>query len=149
MTYPRPMVTATVALFDPQGRILIGRRSKSSNAFPGFWCLPGGFLNVDSETTLECAKRELLEETGLKDVTLHLLHVSSGPKTDPRGHIVNVVYWGQCSAEAGRLVAAGDDIEQLWWLWPEGALQEKIAFDHAVLIVRAESKWKGVQKWDI
>ena len=52
-----------VIVFKPTGEVLIGQRKGSHGA--GTWAFPGGHLEVD-ELPEDCAKREALEETGLK-----------------------------------------------------------------------------------
>lgn len=47
------------ALFDPQGRLLLTRRTDN-----GRWCQPGGSVDP-GESVSECCAREFLEETGL------------------------------------------------------------------------------------
>lgn len=73
---PRPLfnVGVSVVLQDDQGRWLLQRRSDS-----GLWGLPGGGLEP-GETFLEAARRELEEETGLKDVPLTPMMSLSGPE---------------------------------------------------------------------
>ncbi|MBN1668492.1 MAG: NUDIX domain-containing protein [Anaerolineales bacterium] len=73
---------ASVVLRDAQGRILLQLR----NDF-GSWGLPGGALEL-GEDILTCARRELLEETGLQAGDLTLVGLYSGPRyevTYPNG----------------------------------------------------------------
>lgn len=142
-TYRRPSVTATVVLFDPKGRILIGRRVNAPYA--GEWCLPGGFLNATEETTQECARRELQEETGLLVDHLKLFHVSSNPMTDPRGHVVNVCYWGCVGWGAANEVSPWDDLDTVGF-WPYDPTM-KLAFDHHDIIERATDLWMKSRWW--
>jgi 8-oxo-dGTP diphosphatase len=45
-------------------RVLLVQRGVEP--YKGKWAFPGGFMHID-ETVEECARRELEEETGLKD----------------------------------------------------------------------------------
>ena len=71
--YERPSVTADILIFSQKGdaedalRLLLIRRKH--DPFEGCFALPGGFVNPD-ETVDQAAKRELEEETGLKDNVL-------------------------------------------------------------------------------
>lgn len=56
------------------GKILLGKRKNCTEA--GRWSFPGGHLEY-GESPEECAKRELLEETGIKAT-----RVSVGPWTN-------------------------------------------------------------------
>ena len=61
-----PRVGVGVLVFR-DGQVLLGERLGSHGA--GTWALPGGHLEY-GEDPVACARRELLEETGLKAVTL-------------------------------------------------------------------------------
>ncbi len=58
--YPR--VGIGVIVLNNQNQILLGRRKNAHG--DGDWAPPGGHLEF-GETPIQCAKRELLEETGL------------------------------------------------------------------------------------
>jgi ADP-ribose pyrophosphatase YjhB (NUDIX family) len=61
------------AVLDGQGRILLIKRRDN-----GQWCLPGGGLDA-GESAVECALRELREETGLEGRVTRLITVYSSP----------------------------------------------------------------------
>ena len=56
------------------GKVLLGRRKGSHGA--GRWAFPGGHL-AHGETIEACARREVMEETGLK-----IEHLKLGPYTN-------------------------------------------------------------------
>jgi 8-oxo-dGTP diphosphatase len=70
------VVYGTVILRDEQRRVLLQRRVDN-----GLWGLPGGILEP-GESILECARRELHEETGLEAGELRLTGVYSDPRYD-------------------------------------------------------------------
>ena len=54
--------------------------------FKGMWVVPGGFVE-EGETVEAAARREALEETGVKVKLVKLVGVYSDPRRDPRGTI--------------------------------------------------------------
>ena len=58
-----PQKSATVALIR-DNKLLLLRRGTTAPWMPGRYCLPGGKLD-SGETLIECAVRELYEETGI------------------------------------------------------------------------------------
>jgi 8-oxo-dGTP pyrophosphatase MutT (NUDIX family) len=67
---------ASVVLRDAGGHILLQHRTDFD-----IWGLPGGILEP-GESILECAQRELGEETGLRAGDLHLVGVYADPRYD-------------------------------------------------------------------
>lgn len=66
----------SIALFDERDRILLQHRTDYEA-----WGLPGGIMEI-GEDVLACARRELLEETGLSAGELNLSGIYSEPQYD-------------------------------------------------------------------
>jgi len=58
----RPMVGVGVIVIK-NGKVLLGKRKNAHGK--GTWCFPGGHLEFNEEIE-DCAKREVLEETGIQ-----------------------------------------------------------------------------------
>jgi 8-oxo-dGTP diphosphatase len=123
--HKNPALAADCVVFDPQERLLLIRRKNPP--FEGRYALPGGFVEY-GETTEQAAARELLEETGLRAVTLELIGVYSDPARDPRGHMVSIAYLVRVEAFAPQ---ADDDAAHAEFVadWQDQAL----AFDHSTI----------------
>ena len=94
--------------------------------FRGHWAIPGGF--VDPPESLEdAARRELEEETGLRDLYIEQLYTFGDPGRDPRGHTVSVAYYGLVRL-AHHAVAGGDDARDARWFAVDDL--PRLAFDH-------------------
>jgi len=96
--------------------------------FRGQWALPGGFVR-ERETLEEAARRELEEETGLRDVYLEQLYTFGDPDRDPRGRTVAVAYYAL--TPPAPLRASTDAAKADWH--PAGRTS-KLAFDHAKIL---------------
>jgi 8-oxo-dGTP diphosphatase len=96
--------------------------------YKGQWALPGGFI-LDQESLEEAARRELEEETGLKDVYLEQLYTFGDPDRDPRGRVVAVAYYALTPPAALR---ASTDAAKA--AWHPVARPPKLAFDHARIL---------------
>lgn len=56
------------------------------------WCLPGGFLNADTETLDDCTKRILKTETNLSNIYLEQLYTYDAIDRDPRCRVISTSY---------------------------------------------------------
>ena len=119
----QPAIAVDCAVFDSAGRLLLIRRKNPP--FKDKYALPGGFVEY-GETTEGAARRELLEETGLKVRHLHLVGVYSDPKRDPRGHTISVAYVAVASRRTN--VRGGDDATSA--AFEPNWRRLKLAFDH-------------------
>lgn len=135
--YPRPAVTVDALVFcRSRERLHIALIRRSHPPFEGDWAFPGGFVDMD-ESLEEAASRELLEETGLKDISLEQFYTAGDVHRDPRHRTITVAYIGFTLAELPPLVA-GDDAGEAEWFPVDGL--PTLAFDHADILRRALDK---------
>ncbi len=137
--YPRPSVTATIALVVDNHTVVQGRRGREDGTFAGYWSLFGGFLNAktnifEGETVQECIVREVQEELSfdIDPANLVLINVYSDPATDPRAHVVNVFYAYHISEAEYYTLSPNEEIAQLR-LSPY-IFDDKLAFNHLDLM---------------
>jgi 8-oxo-dGTP diphosphatase len=136
--YPRPSVTVDIALVtrESQPRILLIRRKRPP--FEGMWALPGGF--VEMEETLEAAaRRELFEETGIKETRLEQVHTFGDPGRDPRGRTISVVYMARVDVSKVK-PHAGDDAADAGWHFLDRP--PALAFDHKKILAMIRLRLK-------
>jgi 8-oxo-dGTP diphosphatase len=98
--------------------------------FAGRWALPGGFIH-EGESLESAARRELAEETGVRDVYLEQLYTFGDPERDARGRVITVAYFALIAADRQRLAAGTDAAAARWW--PAGT-PPPLAFDHREIL---------------
>ncbi|MGE0091645.1 MAG: NUDIX domain-containing protein [Bacteroidales bacterium] len=131
--YPRPALTTDSVIFGFDGdkvKVLFVKRR--DEPFKGKLALPGGFMEI-GETLEECAKRELVEETGIEGIKLRESGTLSDVERDPRTRVVSVVYYGLMSPNGmmSEDIVAGSDAESFKWIDVNDVLSgTKLAFDH-------------------
>ena len=124
--YERPSLTTDIVAFmirscesdnykrDSENRLSILLIKRGTHPYKDFWALPGGFLHP-GETIEECAFREIVEETGVKPVSLMSVGTFSEPGRDPRGWIISQGFLALVDAEKYRLRAGSDAWEAGWF----------------------------------
>ena len=132
--YPHPAVTADCLVFahtdEGMKLLLIQRKNEPCK---GKWAFPGGFMDID-ETTIDAARRELKEETGLVVGDLHRIGIFDAVDRDPRERIITVAYYTILDKPAE--VSGLDDAAQAkWFLLTE---LPDLAFDHKEILQEAE-----------
>ena len=119
--YRKPSVTVDNIIYNVNrstGELKVLFVKRKNFPYKHDWALPGGFLDVGTEDTLDAAVRELKEETSL-DVhkeDIELFTVSSNPTRDPRDHVVSIVYAYHISEDNMNKVMAADDAEDARFL---------------------------------
>ncbi len=112
----RPWVGIGAVIFRGD-RVLLARRGKPPRL--GAWSLPGGAQHV-GEGAIECARRELLEETGITAGPLILADVIDAVNRDADGrvryHYTIIDYCGHWAAGEAR---PGDDVAEIAWAAPD------------------------------
>jgi 8-oxo-dGTP diphosphatase len=99
----------------------------------GRLALPGGFVGPD-EDLLDAARRELEEETGVRDVVLEQLATYGAPGRDPRGRVVSVAHVAVLPGAAAP--TAGSDAAEAGWqrVLPLLRGRNRLAFDHRQIL---------------
>jgi 8-oxo-dGTP diphosphatase len=139
--HPRPGLTVDCVVFgldEEDLKVLLIQRGVEP--FRGRWALPGGFVGLD-ETLEEAARRELEEETGVRQVFLEQLYTFGAVDRDPRDRVVSVAYYALVKLSDHRIKAATDARDAAWFAVSD---VPALAFDHdqilAVAVERLKSK---------
>ena len=138
--YERPALTTDCVVFgldEKDLKMLLIQRD--IEPFEGKWALPGGFIRV-GESVDDCARRELEEETGLKNIFLEQLQSFGAPDRDPREHVVTVAYYALVNLIEHAPKAATDARNAAWF-----SLEDipTLAFDHEQILKVALERLKG------
>jgi 8-oxo-dGTP diphosphatase len=130
--YPRPSVTTDCVIFGYDGKDLkVLLVERGIEPFKGMWAFPGGFIQMD-ENAIDGAKRELFEETGLKDAYIEQFHTFAEVNRDPRGRVITIAYLALVKITE---VKGGDDAAKAEWFSLKDIPQ--LAFDHDMILRKA------------
>jgi len=131
---PGIQVTVDVVIFALRDGVLqVLLIQRGIPPFEGRWALPGGFV-LEHESVDEAARRELEEETGVRDVYLEQLYTFGEPNRDPRGRVVTVAYYALLTTDAATPVA-GTDAGAAQWM--PARRHPPLAFDHDRILAYA------------
>jgi len=130
---------AHVLVFDPEGRLLLQKRSRHKDIQPGKWDTSvGGHLDP-GEDYLQAARREMAEELGISGVPLTFLFTSQ-----IRNEIESEKVATYLATYAGTVRFAADEIEGVrFWRGDEiGA-----ALGSGLLTPNFEEEWSLFDEW--
>jgi 8-oxo-dGTP diphosphatase len=142
--FERPSVTVDVVILTMREHrrehrlevLLVKRRHWP---FEGMWAIPGGFVTMN-ESLDEAARRELAEETNVRDVYIEQLYTFGDPGRDPRTRVITVVYYALVRPDQVKLHAADDAADARWF--PMHSPPE-LAFDHAKILDYTLQRLRG------
>ena len=134
-------VTADIVIFtikENDLKVLLVKRG--IEPFKNKWAIPGGFVGIN-ESLEDAAKRELEEETGIKNVYFEQLYTFGDPKRDPRGRVITVTYMALVNSENIKLKSATDVSDAKWF---SVSKIPNLAFDHKQILNYSlqRLKWK-------
>lgn len=138
--YPHPAVTVDIIIFalhDNDLKVLLIQRK--AEPFRECWAIPGGFVEIDEDLET-AARRELWEETGVKDVFLEQLYTFGAPHRDPRERVISVAYYSLVRLSQHTIRAASDALNACWY--PIHHLPT-LAFDHQRIMDMAITRLQG------
>ena len=124
--YPHPAVTTDCVIFGFDGtRLQVLLIERGLEPYKGKWAFPGGFMKMD-ESAEQGAKRELMEETGMKAEYMEQFHAFTDPDRDPRERVITIAYYALCKIQE---VKGGDDAAKAQWFSIDKIPQ--LAFEHS------------------
>lgn len=138
--HERPSVTVDVVILTMRKRrleVLLVKRKHWP--YEGLWAIPGGFVEID-ESLEDAARRELEEETAVRDVYLEQLYTFGDPHRDPRTRVITVVYYALIRSDELHIVAGDDAAESAWY--PISSLPS-LAFDHEKILEYTMQRLRG------
>jgi ADP-ribose pyrophosphatase YjhB (NUDIX family) len=110
-----------------------------NHPYKGFWGLPGGFVDLKKDKTIEeTAIRKLKEKTGITPPYIEQLLSIGSAKRDKRGWSVTVCYSALIAHENCSVHI--DSVSDVKWFPLETVLHMKLAFDHKNIIEVAHER---------
>jgi len=143
--YARAALTVDCVVFGFEaGKLKALLIQRGAPPFKGAWALPGGFVR-EGETLVEAARRELKEETGLRDVFLEQLYTFGEVDRDPRERVVSVAYYALVKSAEHPAAGATDASDAAWFAVSE---LPRLAFDHAEIVATALARLQGKVRYE-
>lgn len=132
-----PLVAVDVVIFTiDAGTLQALLVEVKSGPIAGRWAFPGGLVPV-GEAPEATATRELLAQTGIRDVYLEQLRTFGHPARDPHRHVVSVAYFALIASK-GQAHAGNPKYARMQW-FPVRALPP-LAYDHNAIAAYALSR---------
>lgn len=156
LNFPRPLTTVDVVILTIREGVLqalvVKRPDVAGEPFPGEWALPGGFVDLDVDETLEdCARRKLAEKTGVRSPYLEQVGSWGSATRDPRGWSATHLYLAMLPSETLRLASGGNATDVAWMPVRGDQLGDRqrvrLAFDHEQLFKAALTRLRSKSEY--
>jgi ADP-ribose pyrophosphatase YjhB (NUDIX family) len=140
-----PLTSVDMTIFtieDDTLKILLVKRAQ----FPskGEWALPGGFINLKVDGTLnDTVSRKLKEKTGVEISHLEQVATYGSASRDPRGWSVTISYMALISNKNITLTSDESSEEVVWLPIEEIQNNYQLAFDHKVILDESYQRLKS------
>ncbi len=141
--HEKPAFTVDLVLFairDERLQVLLVQRA--APPFKSYWALPGGFLDLRRDESIEaCAARKLVEEAGGCAPYLEQLKTYGSRDRDPRGWTATTVYFALVAS--GPLRLEGNQEHARWAPVRGDGVGFDLAFDHAGILADAVERLRS------
>lgn len=94
------------------GKYLFGKRLGAHGQ--GSWCVPGGNLEY-GESWEDCARREVMEETGMEIKNIHFLGVTNDIFTSENKHYITISLAADWAKHEPQIKEPHKYIDQAWF----------------------------------
>ncbi len=109
----RPKVGLAVIIIR-DNKVLLGQRKNAHGA--GSWCFPGGHLEFNEEF-IECAQREVQEETGLQLKNIKPATFTNDIFTEEGRHYITLFFTAECDPGKAQVLEPDKCEGWAWFAW--------------------------------
>lgn len=102
-------------LIEYDGKILLGRKAKGKGPYPDTWHMPGGGVDLETESLVEAVKREIKEETNLEVQSIERIGFDEDREPNSHGEMVHYVFLIFRVTSTTNEAIPGDDIVEVKW----------------------------------
>lgn len=104
-------VNVSTVVFNDNGQVLIQKRSKDEDIFPGMWGIPGGTIEMKDVSVRNALKREVREEVMIEIDDIEFFRENIVAK-----EIYGVVYLVFISKYASGKAGFSQEVEEIRWV---------------------------------
>ncbi len=143
--YLRPSIAVDTVIYTVlNGELHVLLVKRANHPFQYGWSLVGGFIDIQNDANLEAtAKRKLKEKTGVNTPYLEQFATIGNLTRDPRGWSVTTVYFALIPSQDLQLHADLGAIDTKWEPVKHGRVKEKLAFDHAEILLACTERLRS------